>query len=560
MEKRQRAAISSTASPPEPTSSCSGKPPNCGEWLLFGLILAAGIALRVVRWSLTTVEHFDEGVYASNLWFGPEDGFQYPQQHLYAPPLTPWLIEWTMVLSGKMSGQAAIWPSLWTGVATIAVVWWLARNAFSARAGLVAATLAAVSGTHILLSRAALTDAPLLLWFVLAIGLFERACRTQRWLDFGWTGLAVGLAWWTKYNGWLPLFVAFVSLALRMFVCRSARSQARRLFAGWCIAVVVAVAVWSPHLLSLQSRGGYTTVAANHRQYIVGFSGWWSSLTRQLANLGYISGWCNADLLSLACGAAGTMIVLSGGWRTCRQRKTVSGWRLGETPPRGATAATWYCMLGAMTPLYTPYPRLLLPWLAAGWILSGAAVDSALNWQTPCGNSPSTQPVAAVGPSWRPAVLIGICLGLYCLTAFYSGRVWSDRRGLEEVAQRIGRAIEPSRENGGREIPSVVYVYGEPALVFHLRAADVAVVSPIQTVELLPGTANGVPVPTYLVAGPHALRDRNFHATWPAVATRYELIAKFSFTPSPLVLLDNYAPHQLDRGPPAEEVRLYRIK
>src|SRR5688572_28162902 len=102
MGKRQRLPH---ATPDKPSHACTPQNSRRHDWVLLVAILTASIVLRIAHWSLTTVEHFDEGVYASNLWFGEDNDFQYPQRHLYAPPFLPWLIEWSIILSGQISGQ-----------------------------------------------------------------------------------------------------------------------------------------------------------------------------------------------------------------------------------------------------------------------------------------------------------------------------------------------------------------------------------------------------------------------------------------------------------------------
>src|SRR5262245_52822704 len=86
------------------------QPFSVAELLLVGIILVLGLIHRGWHFELSTVEHFDEGVYASNLWFGEDSNFRYPMRHLYAPSLLPALIEWTMILSGKISGSLALIP------------------------------------------------------------------------------------------------------------------------------------------------------------------------------------------------------------------------------------------------------------------------------------------------------------------------------------------------------------------------------------------------------------------------------------------------------------------
>lgn len=541
-------------------------PVTANERVLLAFILLIGLAVRVLYLSRTAVEHFDEGVYASNLWFGFEDDFQYPQRHFYAPPLTPWLIEWTMILTGRVSGSVAIWPSLFAGSATILGIWWLARRTFGATAAAIAGSLCAVSGTHILMSRAGLTDAGLLFWFVLAMLFCERANRTLRGADYIAFGVAVGLAWWTKYNGWLPLFLAAATLTMiysaRWLSPKVAAEQSnpspdatvplrelfRRQFLGLCLAGIVAIGIWSPYLWALQAHGGYSAVAANHRKYVVGLAGWWESLTRQIENVCWLSSWCNADLICLGLGMIGSGVV---------------GHQLWRSRPRIATAYAvclawmWFDLLGIMTPMYTPYLRLLLPWLAGSWLLAGAGVASMVNRlraspDRDVGGKPKHEPFVV-------AVLISGALMLIGVLGLAFGHVWADRTGLARVAQHIQEELETTKGSEPR-FPNVVYVYGEPALYFQLRAAHIEAVSAIQTVELTPATANGMPVPTYLAIGPHAERDPDFQKLWPQVESKYELIATYSFVPSPLVLLDNHSPSELRRGKPNEAIRLFRMR
>src|SRR5262245_56218907 len=111
------------------------------ELTLLGIVLAGGIAVRIWALSHSAVEHFDEGVYASNLYFGPPD-YVYPQQRFYAPPLLPALIEAGMI-AGLPPNLAALMPSFLAGCGTIAAVWWFGRSWFAPEVGLAAAALVA---------------------------------------------------------------------------------------------------------------------------------------------------------------------------------------------------------------------------------------------------------------------------------------------------------------------------------------------------------------------------------------------------------------------------------
>ena len=268
--------------------------PSSAEWVLLASIVLAGVALRCAFPSRMAVEHFDEGVYASNLWF-PEAG--YPARYLYAPPLFPWLVEWAMVFFGT-GHWGTMLVNISFGSLTIPLVWWVTRRWFGPGAGLSAAMLAATSDFHLLYSRTVLTDVSLCFWLLLAVYCFGEAFRRggYRWAIAA--GISTGLAWSTKYNGWLPLAIGIAGLAGWAVFERPGRQAVWRNFLLWGTAAVTAVVVWMPAWNSLPN--GYAEVAANHRQYLVGFDQWGSTFLRQAANLRYLDGWLSAAGIAVA--------------------------------------------------------------------------------------------------------------------------------------------------------------------------------------------------------------------------------------------------------------------
>lgn len=177
------------------------------ELLAAVVLVCAGCLLRLGGIDRVALSHFDEGVYASNYWSGPETGYSYPASHLYAPPLLPVLIELLFSVWGP-SNLAALLPGLVAGCLLIPLVWWIGREWFGSRAGLTACALASLSGPHAYFSRTALTDPLLALFLTGSVYLYWRAIRVQsRWTLVAAIG-TTGLAWWTKYNGWLPLAIA----------------------------------------------------------------------------------------------------------------------------------------------------------------------------------------------------------------------------------------------------------------------------------------------------------------------------------------------------------------
>lgn len=244
-------------------------------WAVVAITLL-GAAVRFAFPSAMAIEHFDEGVYASNLLF-PDQEYCYPDRHLYAPSFVPALIELSILAFGD-KGIAPMLPSLLFGTLTIPLIWWVGRQWFGPLFGIATATLLSLSDFHIAFSRSALTDVPLCFWLLLAVYFFERSFRDLSWPTAIAAGLTTGLAWWTKYNGWLPLAISLSGvMAWSLFARHDERHFLRRL-SLWAIAAATAIAVWSPYLLTLPH--GYAEVARNHSQYLVGFAGWDSDSTR----------------------------------------------------------------------------------------------------------------------------------------------------------------------------------------------------------------------------------------------------------------------------------------
>ncbi|WP_374673386.1 ArnT family glycosyltransferase [Ideonella sp.] len=136
-------------------------------------------------------------------------------------PLTAWVL---YRLATEMAGEAGGGGS--TGRAE--------------RAGWLAAGLFMVSPVAALLGLVATTDAPLLLAWALASRALWRAARGDRWRDWLWVGLWLGLGLLSKYTmAAFAVSVAGVGLTL---------ARPRRL-AGPMVAGAVAALLFAPHLM-----------------------------------------------------------------------------------------------------------------------------------------------------------------------------------------------------------------------------------------------------------------------------------------------------------------------
>ena len=248
---------------------------------------------------------------------------------------------------------------------------------------------------------------------------------TYRWLRcVGWgiaAGLSAGAAWNTKYNGWLVLAIAATSAVLWAVRERFTKSpplhQVDRpvtrnelVLSGLLIATIIAAICFTPWYVFVERHfpGGYAAVSANHRRYFSSPVAWPSHAYSLIASLPALRhyGWI-----------ATLGLVLGLGWRIISQATSSAAeplrWRkvtiaivfimglasvvlvqggdaalillgtagilpalLTRNWPR-LLAAVWCGTFVVLTPLYHPYPRLMLPALPACicltlWLLEDA--------------------------------------------------------------------------------------------------------------------------------------------------------------------------------------------
>ena len=121
------------------------------EVVLLFAVLAAGSLLRASSLHLEAVEHFDEGVYSSVLWYDAQAGTPWPSREFYAPPGLPLLIE-ICGLFPFAKTAAPFLPAVLCGLLMPLVAWWFNRRWFGSAAGLIAAGIIAGSDIHVMYS------------------------------------------------------------------------------------------------------------------------------------------------------------------------------------------------------------------------------------------------------------------------------------------------------------------------------------------------------------------------------------------------------------------------
>ena len=523
--------------------------------VLFGLILRLSFPTRMA------IEHFDEGVYASNIWFGFNQGGEYPSRHLYAPPLLPMAIEWTMIVASlcgiQPTGFIPMIPCLIAGLATIPSIWWIGRRWFGPSAGIVAAWFVATSDFHACYSRAALTDVPVCLFILWGVYFICQSLQTGTLRHSLLAGLFTGLAWWTKYNGWLPLLIGlFGGMAWQISGPRHERCL-RLAATRWLSVAAIAFAIWSPVLWGLQSHGGYSAVAANHRQYVVGFRGWGMAALQQLTNIGLYDNWFSLltepwllptpqtvetnktihqpDRLNKIWVIATPLVFLLVSGVTYASL-LIRKWS--ELRNAGVwTSLAWFAGMSLSTPLYHPYPRLALPWLIGCWIGVALSLQMLRNPRFVLRLDKSGS-----NALWTPArvelVVIGwlvVCESTRC--GLGTAHAWADRTHVASMGTQIASKIQELTKNSGfPPEESIIYVFGEPAMAFTLKSRGFPLVVPIQHLRFL---SSSHPRPVFFVYSDRALKSATFQEELMRHRNDFEIIETQNLKKSPLVLFDD---------------------
>jgi dolichyl-phosphate-mannose-protein mannosyltransferase len=382
--------------------------PSRREALVVLALTLLGAGLRFWSFGDLGLTHFDEGIYAlAGLWSVSRGGLTALDPTLipYAPPGFPILVGLSYLVFG-VADVSAIVVATACGVATIPVAGWLGRRTFGPGAGAAAAAFAAMSMAHVAFSRKALTDAPFLLAWLIALGLGQRFLEAPRLGRAVAMGAAVGLAQNLKYNGWLAGAIVILTAVLGMIVRREDRriGAIARTFGHGLIGAVVAALAYAPWYGFVDRQpGGYADLVRHHRGYLGDLSSWYPHWEHQIAQVVALSGglvwrastWCVA-WLGCALAANSLALVVPGtrwGWARFRIGLLAGAavlmgiaalpwwaglfalpWLLIDARPAPRLVGVSWLVLSILTPFYYPYARLWLPLHAAGWLVLACAI------------------------------------------------------------------------------------------------------------------------------------------------------------------------------------------
>ena len=536
--------------PNHPMSSRPSQPGwSASELVTAAVIIVGAGLLRLWSPAALGIEHYDEGVYVISALGLTDPSLPDPlfaHQMFFSPPLYFGLVALAGALSGGPLDIVAVLVSGVFGTLTVALVWWTGRTWFSPGAGLAAAALLALSEFHIALSRSALTDVLFAFFHLLTVVLIERALRRSSFALAGAAGLSAGLAWNTKYHGWLALALGLAAWAL--FVWRSASIEGWKRHLGlWTLILSVALAAYAPWALYVQAQpGGYAGLTIWQGVFMEG--GWLRNVSRHVSEQRFLDGPLTDSSILIAAGigllglaarrlSAVTILMIAALGLACC---VAEGWAVvlllaaggllllarGPDTAAGWLATVWICAFAILTPFYHPYARLFLPITIMSCLLAGLCLTGV-----------AARLQAGERGMARLAVASVALLGAMAVFAARSGDTpdpWRSARGAAEDAAAMAKVIP---------LGSHVKVIEEPAVAYYLSRLGFDTLRNVHDKEI-PTTES---TPLYVVTGYYGT------AGLLELGDRVTQIAHFPMNPKDLRLADDLAPPFVSRPAGAQE-------
>jgi len=284
------------------------------------------------------------------------------------------------------------------------------------------------------------------------------------------------------------------------------------------VMAALATALYIPWAVYVaQEPGGYGLLLEHESQFVrpgMALAQAWAHFRAQL----HLDGWLGRSAPALA--ALGVVAGLG------RERRITSlaragmvgalGFALGLTAFAGAAALTtagrmgrsreagarvtlaFFLVFSLLTPLYFPYPRLLIPWLIASVLLAGVAIHRFVAGPVVAASDPQSDPNGWTSRLWvTPVAIVAVGLTGLCTVLrppWEAGHTYQPKDGFREAASQIAEAVGPG---------ATVLVWAEPAVAFYLRSHGVPA-DPIADIREL--RADQRDQPLYLVASLYAQR------------------------------------------------------
>ena len=530
----------------QPTKSGTARSP---EALLVMLVFAVALAARGLFLWQAGIDQYDEGVYAFS-GLGLFDDSQphriYPGQVRFSPPAYFTLVGLGFAALGA-SDSLAILINVLLGAFTVLAVWWAGRRWFGPAAGVAAAVMLALNEAHITLSRSALTDVAFGLFFVLALVALVETVRKESFSLAILAGLAVGVAWNTKYHGWFAPLITGGALLAWSYQRRREEPLRIRPFVALGISAVVALLCYLPWMLFIRSQPGSMEGLANYYMTMLSpewFANFWRHVRMQyflegpysrvgvmiaigaivLLAKGTISTttrlWQLALLTAsvLLIGAAGVTLLLAVVFiaSSVRSRASLPVWLL----------AAWIGLWLVAAPIYHPYFRLLLPLTIATCLGAGAQLA---RWVS--------MPESKAAVSGRSLVYIGAAAAIVFLVSLGlpdPSNPWRPSRSAAVAATTIASHVPRG---------NAVLVVGEPPIAFYLHMAARPSFGGVERKSVL----DTLRQPVYIVTGRYSKQVPGIRKWMAQHEPQLQHLASVPFFPRDLRLLDDFDPKDARR-------------
>jgi hypothetical protein len=125
---------------------------------------------------------------------------------------------------------------------------------------------------------------------------------------------------------------------------------------------------------------------------------------------------------------------------------------------------------------------------------------------------------------------------------------WQSRLSMVTASQQIVDVCNArSADRLSSSVAYILYVYGEPALYYHLcrLAPQNVVVAPVSNLGFLNAPPGREAVPIYLVAGPHTVRNPDYEQQREAAGNRLAHVADVEVRVSDLLLLNAHTAREI---------------
>ena len=129
---------------------------------------------------------------------------------------------------------------------------------------------------------------------------------------------------------------------------------------------------------------------------------------------------------------------------------------------------------------------------------------------------------------------------------------------LQRAAFQQSGSLSPDQRS---RIKMIIYVYGEPALLFHLNQTGVTV-APVSHLNLRDPGDRPPAVPTFVVFGPNAKRTEGFWEELMQNSPHFRPVAKINYNPGEVTLRDMFDPGWLKEHPEAavQTLEVHRVE